>query len=234
MGDDLTARGASLLSSGPAWADLDPASIPTKADLSWILDGLPAPPGRVLDLGCGAGALAAQLEARGHDVTGLDVNAQAIEVARQRAPRGEFFVGDALALPELGAFDAVVAQLVVSIIGDAAARRRLVQSAASALRPGGLLFVSASGVSDDINPEYARLYKEDLALTGEPYTYLSRAADGVVLYRTHHLHPDELEGLLTGAGLALRALTRKREVSSRRPGEAAWFLYAVAARPLSG
>jgi SAM-dependent methyltransferase len=57
-------------------------------------------PLRVLDVGCGAGILAAQVAQRGHDVTAIDIVPKAIELARQHARttgvRIRFFVGSAL------------------------------------------------------------------------------------------------------------------------------------------
>ena len=95
------------------------------------------------------------------------------------------------------------------------------------LRPGGRLFLSASGVSDTINDGYARLYAEDFPLTSERHTYLSRNDHGEVLYSTHHFTEEELRDLIAAAGFDDIAMVTERETSSRRPGEAAFFLYAT-------
>lgn len=78
--------------------------------LSWLpadMSGL-----RLLDAGCGTGALAVEAARRGAEVLAIDVSRSLVEVARERAPatRGalRFVVGDMLD-PGLGAFDHVVA-----------------------------------------------------------------------------------------------------------------------------
>jgi hypothetical protein len=81
--------------------------------------------------------------------------------------------------------------------------------------------------SDDINPNYARLYAQDRQASGEDGTYFSRDDGGTILYATHHFTEDELFGLLTQCGFDDVQLTRSLERSSRRPEEAAWFFYAV-------
>ncbi len=49
--------------------------------------------GRVTDLGCGSGILAAALLAAGYDVDGIDLSSDMIDLARTTAPAGEFRVG---------------------------------------------------------------------------------------------------------------------------------------------
>ena len=68
---------------------------------------------RILDAGCGTGALAVAMAARGADVTAIDISPQLVDIARRRAPSGlsgalDFRTGDMLG-PELGIFDFVTA-----------------------------------------------------------------------------------------------------------------------------
>jgi 2-polyprenyl-3-methyl-5-hydroxy-6-metoxy-1,4-benzoquinol methylase len=76
-------------------------------------------PRRVLDLGCGDGALACALLADGHDVYGLDASRSGIAIANERAP-GRFFIQDLSSdnlPPELAdkCFDTIVSTEVSSI-----------------------------------------------------------------------------------------------------------------------
>lgn len=80
---------------------------------------------RVLDAGCGAGALAAELVARNAHVVGVDVSPRMIALARARGlgPRAEFVVGDleggvGLAGFADGSFDAAAASLVMHYVRD--------------------------------------------------------------------------------------------------------------------
>lgn len=68
---------------------------------------------RILDAGCGAGQMTAELAARGAEVTAVDISPALVEIARRRLPgehadRVSFRTGDMLAA-DLGRFDHVVA-----------------------------------------------------------------------------------------------------------------------------
>ena len=80
--------------------------------LSWLpqdMRGL-----RVLDAGCGTGALAVEAARRGADVLAIDISPSLVDMARERTPKDlgaggiTFAVGDMLD-PSLGTFDHVVA-----------------------------------------------------------------------------------------------------------------------------
>ena len=99
---------------------------------------------RVLDAGCGAGPLMAALRERGADVTGFDVSAGMVELARRKLGQdADLHVADLAApLPFPDAsFDDVVASLVLHYLedwsGPLAELRRV-------LRPGGRLVVAVN------------------------------------------------------------------------------------------
>lgn len=83
--------------------------------LSWLPADLSGR--RILDAGCGTGALAIEAARRGADVVGIDVSPQLISIAVERAPadlhgRIQFLSGDMLD-PRLGTFDHIVSMDVL-------------------------------------------------------------------------------------------------------------------------
>jgi len=102
--------------------------------LSWLPEDLRG--ARLLDAGCGTGALAVEAARRGAHVVAIDLSPTLVGLARERSPRDlgagaiEFRVGDMLD-PALGRFDHAVAMDslihyrapdVVRVLGELAAR----------------------------------------------------------------------------------------------------------------
>lgn len=102
-------RNAALWGARPRdWAEVQEGQVRPLYEA--VLDELRIGAGtRLLDVGCGAG-MALQLAAeRGARVSGFDATAPLLAVARERAPDGDFRVGDMESLPwDSGSFDAVV------------------------------------------------------------------------------------------------------------------------------
>lgn len=99
---------------------------------------------RILDAGCGSGPLSAALRANGSVVTGFDVSAAMVDLARQRLGEdADLHVADLAAPLPFGdaEFDDVVASLVLHYLEDwsgALAELRRV------LKPGGRLILSVN------------------------------------------------------------------------------------------
>lgn len=95
-------------------------------------------PGRLLDVGCGAGDLAALFGRHGWEAHGIDPSAQAVEHAR--AAGVDAVVGTLEATPwEDGYFDAITFNHSLEHVPDPAAA---VAAAARLLRPGGILAIA--------------------------------------------------------------------------------------------
>jgi 2-polyprenyl-3-methyl-5-hydroxy-6-metoxy-1,4-benzoquinol methylase len=97
---------------------------------------------RVIDIGCGNGALATALAAAGFDVTGCDDDRGGIEIARRTAPAARFEavgVYDDPSTLGLADFDVAVSTEVVEHLFRPAALPRF---AAAVLKPRGHLIVT--------------------------------------------------------------------------------------------
>jgi demethylmenaquinone methyltransferase/2-methoxy-6-polyprenyl-1,4-benzoquinol methylase len=123
-----------------------------------VADLVAAPGGRVLDIGCGTGAVALACAARGADVTGIDVNAEMLEVARSKtlpietSGSVEWLQLSAAEIEDRFApesFDAVTACLVLSELSPDE-RAYTLAIALSRLRPGG-----RAVLADEVEPDSA-------------------------------------------------------------------------------
>jgi ubiquinone/menaquinone biosynthesis C-methylase UbiE len=161
-----------------------------------------APGARVLEIGCGTGAVTARLAARGARVLALDQNAAMLERARQRlAGRdGEVEWREGAAaeidgLPE-GAFDAVVLSLALSEMSSSE-RVFVLRAAAARLRPGGVLVAA-----DEVRP------RGPLAGTLVGVLRLPQAAAAWFLAGSLSHPLADLAGELAAAGLRVRSERR--------------------------
>jgi len=115
----------------------------------------PVKPGhKVLDIGCGTGALALRAARKGARVKGIDTNPRLLDIARERAAAEK--LTDRLELREMGAgelggedgesYDAVMSGLCLSELTDDELEYVL-QQAYRILKPGGRLLVA-----DEVRP----------------------------------------------------------------------------------
>jgi SAM-dependent methyltransferase len=150
---------------------------------------------RVLDVGCGPGAVTRALAARvGADhVTAVDPSPPFAAACRQRVPGADVRVAAAEELPFADdGFDAVVSQLVVNFMSDAEAGVREMRRVA---RPGATV---ASAVWDYAEGMTLLRRFWDAARRVEPGTAAKLDEGAVMRYCT----PPELTALWSEAGLA--------------------------------
>ncbi len=163
----------------------------------------PKPGMRVLEIGCGTGAVTERLVARGARVTALDQSPDMLELARSRvvaSPPGavewlERTASEIDALPA-AAYDAVVASLVLS---DMAAGERafVLGQSARRLRPGGVIAAGDEVVA------HGSAQRALQRLLRAPQAAVAWLAVGSV---SHPLR--DLAGELRAAGFAIRSETR--------------------------
>jgi cyclopropane fatty-acyl-phospholipid synthase-like methyltransferase len=152
--------------------------------MEWLRDLDSRLPDRsnVLELGCGRGVPGTRQLARRHRVTGVDISAVQIELARHHVPEASFLNADALELEIAeGTLDAVVA---LYFFGHVPMReqRELIGRIALWLREGGL-FLATLGTGDageDVDQDWL----------GAPMFFASLGADSYLpLLRDCGLEP---------------------------------------------
>ncbi|NMH79002.1 class I SAM-dependent methyltransferase [Pseudonocardia xinjiangensis] len=130
---------------------------------AWTLvlqEALPAPPARVLDVGCGTGSVSVLLAELGHRVQGIDIAPRMLEQAAAKAKRRgvevAFLEGDASRPAVKGPFDVVLCRHVLWALPDVSA---VLDRWTTLLVPGGLLVLiegrwhtGAGWRSDDLLP----------------------------------------------------------------------------------
>lgn len=100
------------------------------------------PNAKILDLGCGSGALSNALRKATNRVVGIDSSTTGIQIAQKSFPSVEFkcqSVEDSLPEGMRGDFDVVIA---IEVIEHLLRPRVLLQRAREALKPGGVFIVS--------------------------------------------------------------------------------------------
>jgi SAM-dependent methyltransferase len=100
------------------------------------------PAGAVLDVGCGTGALAQRLAARGYDVAGVDPSDGMLEIMRARSPEVSAVRASGAELPfGDGSFDLVLTVAAMHHIAEPAAVRRTLAEMVRVSRPTGRVLI---------------------------------------------------------------------------------------------
>jgi SAM-dependent methyltransferase len=132
----------------------------------------------ILELGCGRGVPATRELARRHRVTGVDISAVQIELARHHVPEASFVHADATQLEVAPAsLDAVVA---LSLFGHVPAGEQpgLISCIGAWLRPEGFLLATfgAGEAGEDVDEDWLGAPMFFASLEGDAYVPLLREA----------------------------------------------------------
>lgn len=110
----------------------------------------------VMDVGCGNGNLAEFVSRQGYNVTGVDINRDAIEQNRNRETEVNYTVADITEkLPFVNTyFDAVLSSFVLCNILPLQSRQKLIRELTRILKPHGILWINEPQVSKGYEKRY--------------------------------------------------------------------------------
>jgi len=178
---------------------------------------------KVLDVGCGTGALTLRIARRGARVKAIDSNAQMLEIATSRVR--EAGLHDSVDIEEMGvaeldrecaeSYDAMTAGLCFSELSEDELRYTLIQ-AKRILKPGGLLLIA-----DEVRPQ--NLLKRCIYLLIRiplvAFTYALTQQTTRPLSRL----VEQLEEVgLSLVSVHTGALENFTEFSAQKPGDSTW------------
>jgi SAM-dependent methyltransferase len=181
-----------------------------------ILDAHFAAPGRLVDLGCGAGRHALRFAARGFTVLAIDLSRPMLQTVRRKAL--EFEKCASLLALEANlcrlscladrSFDYGLSMFsTLGMIRGRAARRKALGEAARILRPGGRLALHVHNLWLNLRSPQGRLWL--LGQLGRAMRLKTEVGDRRMTYRgihgmeVHLYRWSELKGELGGAGLRI-------------------------------
>jgi SAM-dependent methyltransferase len=123
------------------------------------------PAGRVLDVGCGTGALAGRLADRGYTVVGVDPSEGMLDVTRAQRPGVEAVRASGAALPfEADGFDLVLTVAALHHVAEPEAVRQTLGEMTRVCRPSGRILIWDHNPR---NPYWANLMRRVPQDTGE-------------------------------------------------------------------
>ena len=176
---------------------------------------LPAPAGRVLDVGAGTGFLSLAAARLGHRVTAVDLSAGMLDRLRDSADREDLeieVVESGAEAPPEGPFDAVVERHLLWTLSDPGAAL----AAWRAVAPAGrlVLFEGLWGEADPVEALRGQAREGLRRLRGEPDHHHSRYDQEVweALPLAGGTHPDRVVELVEAAGWGPARLERLPDI----------------------
>lgn len=180
-----------------AWHDVECASYDVDLPLWRELAAERA--GRVLDLGCGTGRVTLDLAAAGHEVTGIDCDADLVGALRDRAraaglpARAHVLDARSLELPGESFGLGLAPMQVVQLLGGPDGRATLLDSVRAHLEPGGLLALALADPWEGVPVEDAEPPVPDMreaggwVLSSTPVAVRPQQGGQVALDRLRHV-----------------------------------------------
>jgi SAM-dependent methyltransferase len=176
-----------MTSTSVTWHEVENGSY--DADL-WLWRELAeAADGPILDLGAGAGRVAADLAARGHEVVALDADAELLVVLEERVPRVVTVQADVRRFRLDRSFALAIAPMqLVQILGGPAGRTRMLERVHAHLKPGGRFAAALTDLREVILDDTASpplpdmLERDGWVFSSQPVS-LTADDDGLVVER---------------------------------------------------
>jgi len=164
--------------------------------------------GRVLDIGCGAGRVALQLQGLGHEVVGIDLSPAAIETCRLRG------VADARVMSiddvdsSLGTFDTIVMLGGnLGLLGNRERGRGILTKLADTTSDEALILGASRDRTESTDPDIVDYFSKNLMqgrLSGQGRIRIRYRKYVTPWFDFLRMTVEELRGLLTGTGWRLR------------------------------
>ena len=183
------------------------ASVPSTLPLLPEVLACLGPDDTILDLGCGAGRVLAELAGHGlgRRHLGVDINPPSLVLARDKGLA--VVQADLAALPLADACcDAGFFQAVLTCLVPEARRLAVLREARRVIRR---VLCLADFLQNWDLPLYKARYEAGVVETGEAGSFVVRE-QGRVLYAAHHFTVEELTGLLAATGFAVTFLATPR------------------------
>jgi ubiquinone/menaquinone biosynthesis C-methylase UbiE len=192
------------------WFCLKGKDIPATIKLDPVIHRFTSPTCHILDIGCSAGNASIPLASEGFLVTGIDINSEALQMARscsisRSSPQVPLFArADATTLPFADTtFDIAIMQAFLTTITTKEGRASIIRESCRVLKPGGHLYLADFGQT-----WHSKLYREryinDLPLTKEEGSIIAYDREtGKVAYVAHHFTEKELVFLLVENGFEI-------------------------------
>ncbi|MGD9780004.1 class I SAM-dependent methyltransferase [Methanomethylovorans sp.] len=203
------------------WKHTKAKAIPATVKLQQVFYEYAIPGDRVIDIGCACGEVCDQLASAGFDVTGVDINPEALRQADLSSKEKEhlrdpfFLQADASLLPFANeTFDIAIMQAFLTTVATKEVRHRIIREACRVMKPGGYLYLADFGQT-----WYMKLYREryinDLPITKEEGSIIAYdQKTGEKAYISHHFTEKELVFLLVENGFEIEFF-RNEEFTTR-------------------
>jgi 2-polyprenyl-3-methyl-5-hydroxy-6-metoxy-1,4-benzoquinol methylase len=170
---------------------------------------------KLLDLGCGNGALYELFASRGYEYFGVDVSPDMVKFAQQNHPDGTYVVANAVTFTSTvkDKFDLIAAILLLPSLDTLKKVKQVVTECQKALNPGGIILFVVPHPCFDMYMRKALLGKKGVKTkwggyfnTEAKYTFKKQFPKGEFEFEDYHYTLEDYYSVINESGLQLAAL----------------------------